>query len=1516
MQKLVKEYLNEWKSRQKKRRRTVIAVMILVVMVVGMVGSVLTQYGIAMTGNAKCGIEEHQHTEACYGESLICDLAEDAGHTHTEACYTEIQELTCGQEESEEHQHTEDCYTESQELICGQEENTGHIHDASCYEEQITCPMEEHVHTEECYIDKEADIESAGDWEKTFSGIDLTDDWAENVAGIAETQEGYLASEDNYELAEDRTTQRRYTRYGQWYGNPYGDEEGHWDTMFAAFCLDYAGVKNVPYGKNIGEWIKKLNETDTENIKRNSEASRLFQGIGYEAAVGDVVFFDDDKDNGLDRCGILTEIVPQTEENDGCYQVVEVKDDRSVVKQEYELDDNRIASWLQVPENPDAAVVSDDMGAEKDLDGDNTDTEKNSVDDDANTEKETDEEEEGDREDSDEPSQDEKLQIKDDDSQSQENLTKDELTASVSVGDKGKVRLELLYGDAKDYNAHPNGTAYYTNQIMTGYIRLYAEDVSGDITLDDMTMTLYFPKDYLKNDSISISKVSEKIGIFSDPVIEPVTIDGTEYCEVKVDIQKFSQTADVKFPFKMQFRQGEVPRDYKLGIYATLEMKGVQEKGETPKYIYRPKYDPPYVTKYANTNAYASMANDGTYIAAMPGENGVLKMEDYASFWFTIGGDVAKSFRAYEKIVLTDTLPTYTDINGSERTAELHPSCVEDLENGKPGWKNNGDGTVSYTPIVIPENYEAARADLWLEEEVKKVELRLIFPDCKMEEKDPKHIIWEAEATNKITANCTPWFSQEDKEAGKKEADDVCEDTIDFILTNQPGGNGSFGKKNSINVLTDTKEVRSDLYKWEMRFENTNSSIPMKNVVFSDYEMDERLMFREIEMDSKDEWKKKVEKVLVWNTEEENPKKFEVSDFEGDKLVLPASKTWTKFEVYLKPDYKMELEDSFHITMWSSFRNPEETQDPNRNTYINKAYVAFQYENSSDTKFLFAQNEFKLVNIYEGVYIDKNLHYEKDIYEAGKSAEWRLQLHGIDSGAGGLAENKEYKDLCLIDLLPQGFEWEKFCGYTPTKPAYVEGTLTANGDVDSTCRSVIDNYKGTGRTALIFKIDAEVMRKQLYESPYHNADIYIATKISESILPGSYTNEIFLVSEDLSDNPTVGEKIEDINDWDGDGKNNDYILYHKKQIAIKTGEGICSQKYIAQNDPTTGKAKDWRTSTLLLTEGEDFWYRLRVKPVQGGDKNLVVYDVLPQCNDKNIAGDARNSDFDVQLRGTVEPQQEGYTVWYTTDSSVYIQSMAEVLDNENVKWVKQTELLPDNFNKVTAIKVVADSETILKAGENVDFDVPVKISQISDAMKESLLLKPETDRSGIAQFLTAVNSFGYRTDGTQIGTDGTGIKESNYVRAKIPFLSLSIKKEGEDTGEALSGARFTLERDDEFIEEKISAKDGKILFDELKEGVYILTETEAPNNYTLPKKNTWTINIVCDIDKNEFRAEIDGVTGSGSISDPLIIKNTPTYELPSTGGSGIYWYMFSGMLLMSAAAGITYRNKRKGVLGS
>ena len=42
--------------------------------------------------------------------------------------------------------------------------------------------------------------------------------------------------------------------------------------------------------------------------------------------------------------------------------------------------------------------------------------------------------------------------------------------------------------------------------------------------------------------------------------------------------------------------------------------------------------------------------------------------------------------------------------------------------------------------------------------------------------------------------------------------------------------------------------------------------------------------------------------------------------------------------------------------------------------------------------------------------------------------------------------------------------------------------------------------------------------------------------------------------------------------------------------------------------------------------------------------------------------------------------------------------------------------------------------------------------------------------------------------------------------------------------------------------------------------------------------------------------------------------NEALYSLPSSGGAGIYWYLFSGMLLMMAAVLIVYKQKRGEVL--
>ena len=118
---------------------------------------------------------------------------------------------------------------------CGQEE---HWHTEQCGPEgAYVCGYEEHLHTIACYSDLSADVETARDWELTLPD-ELGEYWSENVARIAVSQLGVRESEKNFALADDGETKNGITRYGQWYGNPYGD----WSAMFAAFCLHYADV--------------------------------------------------------------------------------------------------------------------------------------------------------------------------------------------------------------------------------------------------------------------------------------------------------------------------------------------------------------------------------------------------------------------------------------------------------------------------------------------------------------------------------------------------------------------------------------------------------------------------------------------------------------------------------------------------------------------------------------------------------------------------------------------------------------------------------------------------------------------------------------------------------------------------------------------------------------------------------------------------------------------------------------------------------------------------------------------------------------------------------------------------------------------------------------------------------------------------------------------------------------------------------------------------------------------------
>ena len=143
--------------------------------------------------------------------------------------------------------------------------------------------------------DPTADVESAAVWEATMSGVTLTGDAVTDLLAIAKSQLGYTESTRNFVVegeGEDAVTYG-YTRYGAWYGLPYGD----WCAMFVSFCLSYAGLTDIPNGAGCQTWINAL-----------TEAGLYFEADEYLAAPGDVIFFDHDGDGRADHVGIVSEI--------------------------------------------------------------------------------------------------------------------------------------------------------------------------------------------------------------------------------------------------------------------------------------------------------------------------------------------------------------------------------------------------------------------------------------------------------------------------------------------------------------------------------------------------------------------------------------------------------------------------------------------------------------------------------------------------------------------------------------------------------------------------------------------------------------------------------------------------------------------------------------------------------------------------------------------------------------------------------------------------------------------------------------------------------------------------------------------------------------------------------------------------------------------------------------------------------------------------------------------------------
>lgn len=345
------------------------------------------------TKTVPCQIPEsegHAHGETCYTQQQVpCDLTVNDGHVHEESCYVTEKMLTCTIPEEAPHVHVESCLQETGEmeqvLTCElpehthedscyplEEEETGseylcgmgvHAHGAECYDAEgnLFCTIPEHAHEAACLVeglDLTADVETAQDWQDMFADLTLTGNWPEDLLAVANTQLGYKESEKNVLLTEDGLL-KGYTRYGAWYGTPYGD----WNESFVAFCLHFAEIENFPTASDCESWIEKL-----------TEAQRYAQAEGYIPKPGDLVFFDDDRTAEAetseesaeseetaeaaeetpitpDRVAIVAELIAATEEEPARIKVIEGDSNNAVSEVTYDQAAPAIIGYGILPEH-------------------------------------------------------------------------------------------------------------------------------------------------------------------------------------------------------------------------------------------------------------------------------------------------------------------------------------------------------------------------------------------------------------------------------------------------------------------------------------------------------------------------------------------------------------------------------------------------------------------------------------------------------------------------------------------------------------------------------------------------------------------------------------------------------------------------------------------------------------------------------------------------------------------------------------------------------------------------------------------------------------------------------------------------------------------------------------------------------------------------------------------------------------------------------------------------------------
>lgn len=274
-----------------------------------------------------------------------------------------------------------------------------------------------------------------------------------------------------------------------------------------------------------------------------------------------------------------------------------------------------------------------------------------------------------------------------------------------------------------------------------------------------------------------------------------------------------------------------------------------------------------------------------------------------------------------------------------------------------------------------------------------------------------------------------------------------------------------------------------------------------------------------------------------------------------------------------------------------------------------------------------------------------------------------------------------------------------------------------------------------------------------------------------------------------------------------------------------------------------------------------------------------------------------------------------------------------------------------DFETITI--TIPEGKTSAVYKENKLEDLPRGVYTVTEetsgyAVTDITVVQPDTNcqvtgpdvEAGTVSFALGNNNLGndVTEDGRYTDDEGGVLGKVEYTNAKVLSTDWQFKKVSTTENDmTLPDAKFTLtenEPDNPSDTPRVyygkSGSDGTISWylnetyneeqiietEKLQSGIYTLEEISAPSGYVLSEE-TWTIEIspggILSIESSEG-GDIEFTTDESTGVTTFYFKNEVLYDLPESGGSGIYWYMLGGVLLMMAGSLLVYKKRRGEVL--